>query len=118
MIDIIYADNAATTKLSRTALDVMMPYLEHAYGNPSSLHRPGQIARRALDDARNDIADILNCAPQEIRPPERKDAESFLLPGEQKPTTRRSSPRYPIRETMESTMSYRLRSNTTLFCTC
>lgn len=66
MIDIIYADNAATTKLSRTALDVMMPYLEHAYGNPSSLHRPGQIARRALDDARNDIADILNCAPQEI----------------------------------------------------
>ena len=66
MIDIIYADNAATTKLSRAALDVMMPYLEHAYGNPSSLHRPGQIARRALDDARNDIADILNCAPQEI----------------------------------------------------
>lgn len=66
MIDIIYADNAATTKLSRAALDVMMPYLEHAYGNPSSLHRLGQIARRALDDARNDIADILNCAPQEI----------------------------------------------------
>ncbi len=66
MIDIIYADNAATTKLSRAALDVMMPYLEHAYGNPSSLHRPGQIARRALDDARNDIADILNCVPQEI----------------------------------------------------
>lgn len=66
MIDIIYADNAATTKLSRAALDVMMPYLEHAYGNPSSLHRPGQIARRALDDARNDIANILNCAPQEI----------------------------------------------------
>ena len=51
MIDIIYADNAATTKLSRAALDVMMPYLEHAYGNPSSLLRPGQIARRALDDA-------------------------------------------------------------------
>ena len=62
----IYADNAATTKLSRTALEAMLPYLEHAYGNPSSLHRPGQIARRAMDEARNDIADILNCAPQEI----------------------------------------------------
>ena len=66
MKDMIYADNAATTKLSRTALDAMLPYLEHAYGNPSSLHRPGQVARRALDEARNDIADILNCAPQEI----------------------------------------------------
>lgn len=66
MTDMIYADNAATTRLSRTALDAMLPYLEHAYGNPSSLHRPGQIARRALDEARNDIADILNCTSQEI----------------------------------------------------
>ena len=64
--DMIYADNAATTKLSKAALDAMMPYLEHAYGNPSSLHKEGQIARRALDEARNDIADILNCSTQEI----------------------------------------------------
>lgn len=66
MMDMIYADNAATTKLSKAALDAMLPYLEHAYGNPSSLHKPGQIARKALDEARNDIADILNCYTQEI----------------------------------------------------
>ena len=65
-MDMIYADNAATTKLSKAALDAMLPYLEHAYGNPSSLHKPGQIARKALDEARNDIADILNCYTQEI----------------------------------------------------
>lgn len=44
----IYVDNAATTKLSKTALDAMMPYLTENYGNPSSLHTIGQTAAEAL----------------------------------------------------------------------
>ena len=44
----IYADNAATTKISKTALEAMMPYLTDNYGNPSSLHTVGQTAAEAL----------------------------------------------------------------------
>ena len=44
----IYADNAATTKMSRTAIDAMLPYMETYYGNPSSLHTIGQQAAKAL----------------------------------------------------------------------
>ena len=62
----IYADNAATTKLSRTALEAMMPYLEGEYGNPSSLHSAGQRAKEALNEARETVANLLGCQPQEL----------------------------------------------------
>lgn len=62
----VYADNAATTKISQTALGAMMPcFLEH-YGNPSSLHSVGQDAFHAVRDARAQIAEILNCSSDEI----------------------------------------------------
>lgn len=55
----VYADNAATTAVSRTALDAMLPYLTEHYGNPSSLYRFAQDAKTGLEDARRTIADIL-----------------------------------------------------------
>ena len=63
---IIYADNAATTKLSQTALDAMMPFLTEIYGNPSSLHTDGQIAKMHLENAREDIAKLMGASPKEI----------------------------------------------------
>ena len=48
----VYADNAATTRMSRTAVDAMMPYFTEIFANPSSLHSPGQQAKEALDAAR------------------------------------------------------------------
>ena len=62
----IYLDNAATTKMSRTAIDAMLPYMETHYGNPSSLHSVGQEAAEALQDARERIAACLGCQPREI----------------------------------------------------
>ena len=62
----IYADNAATTKMSRTAIDAMLPYMEEIYGNPSSLHSIGQRANEALADARERAAAVLGCLPREI----------------------------------------------------
>ena len=62
----VYADNAATTKLSKTALEAMLPYFETVYGNPSSLHSAGQEAKEALDGARQTVADCLGCEPREI----------------------------------------------------
>ena len=62
----IYLDNAATTKMSRTAVNAMLPYLEQIYGNPSSLHSVGQQANEALTDARERIARLLNCEAREI----------------------------------------------------
>ena len=62
----IYADNAATTKMSPTAIGAMMPYLSETYGNPSSLHSVGQAAAEALADARGRIAAILGCDAREI----------------------------------------------------
>ena len=62
----IYLDNAATTKMSRTAVNAMLPYLEQVYGNPSSLHSVGQQANEALTDARERIARLLNCEAKEI----------------------------------------------------
>ena len=52
----IYADNAATTKMSRTAIDTMVRYMEDVYGNPSSLYMEGQKAKEALEQARADVA--------------------------------------------------------------
>lgn len=62
----IYADNAATTKMSRTAIDAMLPYMENVYGNPSSLYTIGQEAKEALTDARVRVAKCLNAEPREI----------------------------------------------------
>ena len=62
----IYADNAATTKLSKTALEAMMPYLTDNYGNPSSLHTVGQNAAEALFKARKTVADCIGADPKEI----------------------------------------------------
>ena len=63
---LIYADNAATTKMSRTAIDAMLPYMETYYGNPSSLHTLGQQAAEALQKARETAAACLGCQPREI----------------------------------------------------
>ena len=62
----VYVDNAATTKMSQTAIDAMLPYMTTIYGNPSSLHTVGQEAREALDAARQTVADCLGCEPREI----------------------------------------------------
>ena len=62
----IYADNAATTKMSRTAIDAMLPCLEEEFGNPSSLHTVGQRANEILASARETVAACLGCQPGEI----------------------------------------------------
>ncbi len=62
----VYADNAATTKLSKAALDAMLPCLNDIYGNPSSLHSVGQRAAEALQQARETVAVCLGCQPREI----------------------------------------------------
>ena len=62
----VYADNAATTKTSKTAINAMLPMLEEFYGNPSSLHTPGQLAKEKLEQARETMAKYLNAFPSEI----------------------------------------------------
>ena len=62
----VYADNAATTKLSDVALQAMMPYFGEIYGNPSSLHSVGQLAKEHLEDARARVAKCLGCEAREI----------------------------------------------------
>ena len=62
----VYADNAATTSVSKTALDAMMPYLTEQYGNPSSLYAFAQNAKEALENARKTVADIIGAQPKEI----------------------------------------------------
>ena len=62
----VYADNAATTKMSQTAINAMVPYFDKVYGNPSSLHSIGQEAKEALEDARIRVAKCLGCEPREI----------------------------------------------------
>ena len=62
----IYADNAATTKMSKTAIQAMLPYMEEIFGNPSSLYSIGQTAAEAVFKARESIAECLGCMPAEI----------------------------------------------------
>lgn len=62
----IYADNAATTKMSDTAIAVMLDYMQNHYGNPSSLYMIGQEAKEKLEQARCDTAEIINAEPREI----------------------------------------------------
>ncbi len=63
---LIYADNAATTKMSRAAIDAMLPYMETQYGNPSSLYTLGQEAAEALSEARQTMASLIGAEPREI----------------------------------------------------
>ena len=62
----VYADNAATTKMSQVALNAMMPYFTDTYANPSSLHSAGQSAKEALEEARATVARCIGCEPREI----------------------------------------------------
>ena len=65
-MDRIYADNAATTRMSRRAIDAMLPYLDTLYANPSSLHSAGQEAAEALARAREEVAACIGASPREI----------------------------------------------------
>ena len=62
----VYADNAATTKISKAALQAMIPAFETYYGNPSSLHSVGQEAKEVLENARERIAACIGCEPREV----------------------------------------------------
>ena len=62
----IYADNAATTKMSRAAIDEMLDCVNNIYGNPSSLYTLGQKAKERLEAAREEIARMINAQPREI----------------------------------------------------
>ena len=62
----VYADNAATTALSKTAFEAMLPYLTTEYGNPSSVYSFGRNAKRAIQNAREKIASAIDALPEEI----------------------------------------------------
>ena len=62
----VYADNAATTAMSKAAIDAMLPAMHELYGNPSSLHQKGREANYALIGARETVAKCLNADPKEI----------------------------------------------------
>lgn len=66
MKQFIYADNAATTKMSYIAVQAMLPYLQEIYANASSVHLLGQRSAAALFGARQQVAQVLNCAPKEV----------------------------------------------------
>ena len=62
----VYADNAATTPVSREVIEAMAPCFSEAWGNPSSLHAKGREAKQLIDDARSRIAKVFNCTPNEL----------------------------------------------------
>src|SRR5919199_7023728 len=62
----VYLDNAATTPVDRRVLAAMLPFWEEQWGNPSSVYAHGRRARRAMDDARDRIAQVLGCRANEI----------------------------------------------------
>lgn len=62
----IYLDNAASTQIHDDVLDAMLPYLKEQYGNPSSIHRYGRLANKAIEKARKQIALLINADPAEI----------------------------------------------------
>src|SRR5688572_23869019 len=65
-MDVVYLDNNATTKPAAAVVAAMMPYLTEWYGNPSSVHRFGQRARQAIDEARSQVAALIGCADAEL----------------------------------------------------
>ena len=66
MKQFIYVDNAATTKMSDAAVKAILPYLQEIYANASSVHLLGQQSAAALFRARQQVAQVLNCAPKEL----------------------------------------------------
>lgn len=62
----IYLDNAASTRISPEILEEMLPYLKEQYGNPSSIHRYGRLAHKAIEKARKRVAELINAEPSEI----------------------------------------------------
>ncbi|MBD5636590.1 MAG: cysteine desulfurase NifS [Clostridia bacterium] len=62
----IYLDNAATTRLDKSVLDQMLPYLTEEYGNPSAIYKLAKVPHKAVEEARAKVAKILNCEPAEI----------------------------------------------------
>ncbi|MEM2954457.1 MAG: cysteine desulfurase family protein [Candidatus Nanoarchaeia archaeon] len=66
MDKIIYLDYAATTPVRKEVLIAMLPYFDKIYGNPSSIHQKGIEAKKAIENAREKISKLLNCAPNEI----------------------------------------------------
>lgn len=62
----VYVDNAATTAMSDAAISAMTPYLKGVYGNPSSLHTVGQVAKEALEEARAQVAALIGAKPNEV----------------------------------------------------
>lgn len=62
----IYLDNAASTQIADSVLQEMMPYLKENYGNPSSIHRFGRLATKAIESARKRIAELIGAQPDEI----------------------------------------------------
>lgn len=66
MKQFVYADNAATTQISKEVLDAMMPWLTEGYGNPSSIYELGRTAGFAIEDARKQVAAALGAQPAEI----------------------------------------------------
>jgi len=63
---LIYLDNAASTQIHESVLESMLPYLKEQYGNPSSIHRYGRLAHKAIEKARKQIAQLINADPSEI----------------------------------------------------
>jgi cysteine desulfurase len=66
MARLTYLDHAATTPLDERVLEAMLPYLRERWGNPSSLYSHGRVARRALDESRDTVAQVLGCRPSEV----------------------------------------------------
>ena len=62
----IYLDNAASTQIHEDVLNSMLPYLKEQYGNPSSMHRYGRLAHKAIEKSRKQIAFLINAEPSEI----------------------------------------------------
>lgn len=62
----IYLDNAASTQIHEQVLEEMLPYLQDQFGNPSSIHRYGRLAHKAIEKARKLVADLINADPSEI----------------------------------------------------
>jgi cysteine desulfurase len=62
----IYLDYASTTPVRKEVLEAMLPYFSEIYGNPSSIHEKGRIAHETVENARKQVAKIINCSPEEV----------------------------------------------------
>ncbi|NCZ93058.1 MAG: aminotransferase class V-fold PLP-dependent enzyme [Actinobacteria bacterium] len=61
-----YLDHAATTPMRKSAIDAMVPFQDVTYANPSGSHRFAREARKAIDEARDDVASVIGCKPGEV----------------------------------------------------